>query len=52
MLKGVYLVIQMHGDEYKVGMDACKNHLQGGLLSFKGGCPLKLQDLQARLEFF
>lgn len=49
-LKGDDITIKNPEEEYKVSIELCKNHLHGRLVLFKGNSPLKLQDLNGKLD--
>lgn len=48
-LKGDAISIKISEDEYKKGLEGCKNNLHGRLLLSKGDQPIKIQDLRAKL---
>lgn len=48
-LKGEELAIKIPEDEYRAGLEGCKNHLHGRIILSKGDLPLKLIDFRAKL---
>lgn len=49
-LKGETVSIKIPEEEYKAGLESCKNHLRGRLILSKGEQPIKVNELRAKLS--
>lgn len=48
-VKGDSISIKISKDEYKKGLECCKNNLHGRLILSKGDKPIEIQDLREKL---
>lgn len=48
-LKGDVLAIKIPEEEYRAGLESCKNHLHGRLIHSKGDAPININDLRPKL---
>lgn len=44
------IAIKIPEEEYKAGLEGCRNHLHGRLLLSKGDAPIKFNDLRIELS--
>lgn len=48
-IKGNAVAVKIPEEEYKVGLEGCKNNLQGRLLLAKRDAPIRVNDLRVKL---
>lgn len=49
-MKGEEISIKIPKEEYRAGLEGCKNHLHGRLVLSKGDAPIKANDLRLKLS--